>query len=274
MVRRKIEGQHHPLAKTIRRMVRSGELAQDGFVLLETVRLMEDALASGVPIPRVLVSTHAVVHLKRLLERLPKDTTVYELSPKVFETLGSTETGQGILGLAEEPRWQEDDLFPPGRPPLILVLARLQDPGNLGTLLRTAEAFGATGVLLTQGTVSPFNAKAIRATAGALFRIPMLRGLPVAAVLAVLRRRRVKLFTSVVAGGTPLPAANLTGPAAVVFGAEGAGAPLEFRAVGEPLTIPLAAPVESLNVASAAAVILYEIARQREAVVRKAVVSD
>lgn len=244
-------------------MVRSGELSEDGIVLLETVRLIEDALAGGVPVPRVLVSSRAVVRLDRLLERLPKDTTVYEVAPKVFETLVSTETSQGILGLAEEPRWQEDDLFPPGRPPWILVLAGLQDPGNLGTLLRTAEAFGATGVLLTAGTVSPYNAKAIRATAGALFRLPMLRGLSVAAILTLLRRKRVKVITSVVAGGTPLPETDLSGPVAVVFGSEGAGSPEEFRAVGEPLTIPLAAPVESLNVASAAAVILYEIGRRR-----------
>ena len=192
---------------------------------------------------------------------------VYEVALKVFETLVTTETSQGILGLAEEPRWEEEDLFPPGKPPLVLVLAGLQDPGNLGTLLRTAEAFGATGVLLTQGTGSPYNAKAIRATAGALFRMPMLRGLSVAAILALLRRKRVKVITSVVAGGTPLPETDLTGPVAVVFGSEAAGAPGELRAAGKPLTIPLAASVESLNVASAAAVILYEIARQRKAVV-------
>ena len=265
-VRRKIEGQHHPLAKTVRRMVRSGELAEDGFVLLETVRLIEDALTSGVEIPKVLVSSSAVVRLNRLLERLPEETTVYEVAPKVFETLATTETSQGILGLAAEPRWQEEDLFPSSRPALILVLAGLQDPGNLGTLLRAAEAFGATGVLLTQGTVSSYNAKAIRATAGALLRLPVLRGLSVATILALLRRRKVKLLTSVVAAGTSLTKANLTGPIAVVFGSEGAGAPAEFRAAGEPLTVPLAPAVESLNVASAAAVILYEIARQRKEV--------
>ena len=263
-MRRKIEGQHHPLAKTVRRMVRSGELSEDGFVLLETVRLIEDALASGVPIRTVLVKAGAQAKLTRLLEELPEVTTVYEVAPRIFETLVTTETGQGILGLAAEPRWQEEDLFPSRRPPLILVLAGLQDPGNLGTLLRAAEAFGATGVLLTQGTVSPYNAKAIRATAGALFRLPVLRGLSVATILALLRRRKVKLLTSVVAAGTSLTKANLTGPLAVVFGSEGAGVPPEFRAAGEPLTILLAPAVESLNVAAAAAVILYEIARQRK----------
>ena len=103
-VRRKIEGQHHPLVKKVRRMVRSGELAEDGFVLLETVRLIEDALSSGIEIPSVLVSSSAVVRLNRLLERLPEETTVYEVAPKVFETLATTETSQGVLVLTAEPR--------------------------------------------------------------------------------------------------------------------------------------------------------------------------
>jgi len=248
-------------------MVRSGELSADGFVLLETPRLIEDALASGVQIPQVLVSTRKIARLGPLLEKLPEEAVVYEVTPKVFETLTTTETGQGILALAQEPRWREQDLFPAGAPALVPVLAELQDPGNLGTILRAAEAFGATGALLAHGTVSPYNAKAIRATAGALFRIPTLRGLSPAEIVALLRRKRVKLFTSVVAvieDGKRLSETDLTGPVAVVFGSEGAGAPPEFRAAGESLTIPLAAPVESLNVASAAAVILYEIARRRK----------
>ena len=265
-VHRKLEGHHHPLAKTVRRMVRSGELCADGLVLLETVRMVEDAMGSGVPVPTVLYRAGAEPRLARLLANLPKETTVYAVTSKVFETLTTTETSAGILALAQEPRWREQDLFPAGAPPLILVLAGLQDPGNLGTILRAAEAFGASGVLLARSTVSPYNAKAIRATAGALFRLPILRGLPAAEIVALLRRKRVKLFTSVVAEGMPPPAADLTGPLAVVFGSEAAGAPEGFRAAGEPLTIPLAAPVESLNVAAAAAVILYEIARQRRTV--------
>jgi TrmH family RNA methyltransferase len=262
---RKLEGQHQPLAKTVRRMVRSGELSTDGLVLLETPRLIEDALASHIPVQTVLFRAGSKLRHGRLLENLSTDATVYEVAPKVFATLTTTETSPGILALANEPRWSEQDLFLAGKPSLIAVLAGLQDPGNLGTILRAAEAFGATGVLLARDTVSPFNAKAIRAAAGALFRLPILRGLPAAEIVALLRRKRVKLFATVVAGGTLLPSADLTGPVAVVFGAEGSGVPAELRAAGESLTIPMAAPADSLNVAAAAAVILYEIARQRKA---------
>ncbi|MCZ6750333.1 MAG: RNA methyltransferase, partial [Acidobacteria bacterium] len=157
---------------------------------------------------------------------------------------------------------REQDLFPSGSP-LLLLVTGLQDPGNLGTVLRSAEAFGVTGIILTRSTVSPYNAKVVRATAGAVFRIPMLRNLTAAEAVALLRRRRVRLFSSVVRGGRRLSEIDCAGPMAVAIGSEGAGLPQEISAAGRRLTIPMAAAVESLNAATAAAVILYEIARQR-----------
>jgi len=276
---RKIEGQHHPLAKRIRRLVRSGELyearsggipesdtgelAARGLVLLETQRIIEDALASGVAISSLLLRSSSKARFAALVEKLPAGTSLYEVTPAVFETLVTTETSPGVLALAEPPSWREDDLFPAHSPALIPVLAGIQDPGNLGTILRASEAFGATGVLLARGTVSPYNAKALRATAGAIFRLPILRDLPTAEILALLRKNRVRIFTTDVSGGLPPARASLVGPLALVLGSEGAGLPPEFQGVGESLTIPLAGRAESLNVASAASVILYEIARQR-----------
>ena len=274
---RKLEGQHHPLARRVRRLLRSGELIDvrsddarfgklsgRGDVLLETPRMVEDALAGSVPISALLVRSSAKSKFAGLAERLSAATALYEVAPAVFDTLVTTETSPGLLALAEQPSWRERDLFPAGSPALILVLAGLQDPGNLGTILRAAEAFGATGVVLAPGTVSPYNAKALRATAGAIFRIPILRGLPAGDIVSLLRRKRVKLFATVVSGGLPPARADFSAPLAVVFGSEAAGIPPEFRSAGEPLTIPLAPHAESLNVASAASVILYEIARQRE----------
>ena len=278
---RKLEGQHHPLARRVRRMLRSGELCDvrsdnvpsdaprsgelsgRGNVLLETARMVEDALAGGVPISALLVRTTSKARFESLVARLPAETALYEVAPAVFDTLVTTETSPGLLALAEQPSWRDEDLFPSGSPALILVLAGLQDPGNLGTILRAAEAFGATGVVLAPGTVSPYNAKALRATAGAIFRIPILRGLPAGDIVSLLRRKRVKLFATVVSGGLPPARADFSTPLAVVFGSEAAGIPPEFRTAGDPLTIPLAPHAESLNVAAAASVILYEIARQR-----------
>ncbi len=259
---RKIAGRHHPLIKQVRGMARAGDLSPDGLVLLETVRLVEEALGSGAAIPQLLVDGKGSPRVRSLLRKLPAETAVCEVSPEVFQGLASTETSQGILALARVPAWREQDLFPSGSP-LLLLVAGLQDPGNLGAVLRSAEAFGVTGVMLTRSTVSPYNAKVVRATAGAVFRIPILRNLPASEAVALLRRRRVRLFSSVVRGGRGLPEIDCAGPMAVAIGSEGAGLPQEISAAGRRLTIPMAAAVESLNVATAAAVILYEIARQR-----------
>lgn len=260
--RKVIEGRHHPLVKAVRRMARTQELSADGLVLLETVRLIEDARASGAAIPKVLVSTDAASRFQELLQSFSAKTEIFQVAPKIFNTLTTTQTTQGILALAREPSWSAEDLFA-AAPPLILVLAGVQDPGNLGTILRAAEAFGTTGAILIRGTVSPYNAKALRATAGALFRLPLLYGLTAAEAVALLRKHQIRAFASVATGGKQLSEVDFIGPIAVALGSEGQGLSEEWLNMAEPLTIPMAPATESLNVAVAAAIILYEIARQR-----------
>ncbi|MBI4464400.1 MAG: RNA methyltransferase [Acidobacteria bacterium] len=257
-----IEGRHHPLLKKVRQRVRSGELLAEGEVLLETPTLVEEALASGAPISCVLVSKPAAQHVEKLLRHLSPETKLYEVPAKLFTGLVSLESHQGILALAPAPQWRMQDLLRK-TPALVVVLAGVQDPGNLGTIVRTAEAFGATGLLLLRGTVSPYNAKAIRATAGALFRLPVLSGLTAGAVVQWLRQNRVSLLACVSRGGQRLAGTKFSAPVALAFGSEGAGLPPELLAAGQPLSIPMTPKAESLNVAVAAAVVLYEVARQR-----------
>ena len=259
-----IRGRHHLLMKRIRAMARCGELLDEGEILLETPNLIEDALASGIWIQTVLIRAGAGGPIRGLLKKLPPAAAVFELEPSLFSSLTTTETSPGILALARAPAWQEADLFAPGKT-LILVLAGLQDPGNLGTILRAAEAFGATGVLTTKGTVSPFNAKAIRAAAGSLLRLPLLLDRSVSQVVAMLRRENVPLLVSVARGGKGFAETDVTRPVALALGSEGAGLPRELEDAGIPVSIPMAGRVESLNVATATAVLLYEIARRRGA---------
>jgi TrmH family RNA methyltransferase len=260
-----ITGRHHPLVKMVRGMARSGELRANGQVLLETPNLIEDALASSAAIPTVLVSSSANPAARKLLQTFRGQTEIFELPSNLFASLTTTENSPGILALAEAPVWEEAALFSK-KPPLLVVLAGVQDPGNLGTILRTAEAFAATGIILTRGTVSPYNAKAIRAASGALFRLPVLQGLASAQIVSLLRDRKVPLLASVAKGGRLLHDTDLRGPAAIAFGSEGAGLPRELEQAGISVSIPMARQAESLNVAAAAAVILYEIVRQRRAV--------
>jgi len=256
-----IEGRHNPLVKELRRAARSGELLSGGLVVLETERLIHDALESGIPVEKVLISRGNARRARELIEKLPAGTTVYEVPSEVFETLTSTQTSPGVLAMARAPQWDEGDLMTATA--LLVIVAGVQDPGNLGAIIRAAEAFGATGMLLSQGTVSPYNAKAIRAAAGSLLRLPMLRELSVGGIATFLSRHAVRLFSAVAEGGRPICSMDFTGPAAVAVGSEGAGLPKELAAAGEQFTIPLVPTAESLNVAAATAVALYEIARQR-----------
>jgi TrmH family RNA methyltransferase len=152
----------------------------------------------------------------------------------------------------------------------MIVLAGLQDPGNLGTILRSAEAFSSAGVILGEGTVNPFNSKVIRASAGSIFRLPMIhnRGKSKPAKLdeicKKLRAQKVRLIATSSHKGTPLDQADLKTRAAVFFGNEGAGLPRDLMAqMDESIAIPHSSQVESLNAGVAASIVLYEAARQR-----------
>jgi TrmH family RNA methyltransferase len=144
-----------------------------------------------------------------------------------------------------------------------VVAAGLQDPGNLGTILRSAEAFGAGGVVLGEGTVSVYNPKTVRATAGSIFRMPVVAA-KLAELIPQLRERGVKLFATSSHKGTALAEAPLAEAAAFFIGNEGAGLARDVMAkMDDVLVIPQARPVESLNAGVAASIILYEAARQR-----------
>ena len=260
---RKIVGRHHPLIKRIRAMVHSGDLLDDGEILLETPHLIEDAIQSGVAINTLLVRSDAAAPVWELLHRVSGGTKQYSIEPKRFAELTSTENNPGIIALAKASAWKEENMFS-GRRTLLLVLAGIQDPGNLGTILRAAEAFGVTGVLATKGTVSPFNSKAIRAASGTLFRLPVLTNFSPRKIVSLLRRENVVLLASTPRGGASLAGINVSKPVALALGSEGAGLPRELEEAGRRVSLPMAPRVESLNVATAAAVMLYEIARQRQ----------
>ena len=259
-----IAGKHHPLVKRLRAMARSGELLNGGEVLLETPNLIEDALRSGVEISTLLLRADATPAARSLALQIPASAARFEVDSKIFPDLTATQNSPGILALAKQPVWAESDLFRSSSS-LLLVVAGVQDPGNLGTILRAAEAFGATGVLATKGTVSPFNAKAVRAAAGTLFRLPIVANLTAQQVVSLLRREKVTLLASAAGGGRPVAEVNLATAVAIALGSEGAGLPRELSEAGTTVRIPMAPQVESLSVASAAAILLYEVARQRAA---------
>jgi TrmH family RNA methyltransferase len=230
---------------------------------IEGPNLLQEALRARLRIACVFVA-QGFEHLLETLP-LPPETEILLLPRELLDSALTTETPQPIAALIETPDWAWAHLLGGhhNRAPLILVLAGLQDPGNLGTILRSAEAFGAHGVLTLPGTVSPWNPKAVRASAGSVFRIPVLAASAINSIDR-LREAGVRIFATTASAGEPAELANLAGPLALLIGNEGNGVPKPLSAMADgALTIPCPGPVESLNAAVAASVLLYEASRQR-----------
>lgn len=263
-------GRHHPLLAEFRRAFRAGLLPQPSGVALlalEGPRLLAEALRSGLHFEHVLFSRTGLAQLgPKLLPQLSKHTQLAQAEDAAFAAAMDSEHPQGVAALARFAPANPAALFEPA-PALVLVAAGLQDPGNLGTLIRSADAFGATGVAALADTVSPFNPKAVRASAGSLFHLPVLDKLPAADLVAACRERGVALLATA-ARGEDLTSAAATAalrqPCALVIGQEGAGVPRALqRSCQLTLAVPMARPVDSLNAGVAGALLLYEAARQR-----------
>jgi len=259
---RSIASRQNPLVKELRRAFQQAEPTPDGFLAIEGVQLIEEAIRSGLRLRTVFVSQSAQPRAARLLPQLSRHVEVVLLPDAMFSGAVATESPQGVAAMVAAPQHSLDAVLGVANP-LAVVAAGLQDPGNLGTIIRSAEAFGAAAVLCGEGTVSAFNAKVIRASAGSLFRLPVFR-MKDDELIAALRRFHLRLLATSSHKGTPLPEADLRGPVALVIGNEGAGVPRSFaRAVDAHLAIPHSERVESLNAAIAASILLYESSRQR-----------
>jgi TrmH family RNA methyltransferase len=272
-------------------------------IAIEGEHLLSEALRTGLRLHTVFIRSDPDTRTEpdrrnlRVLERLPLPAPVpiVSLNPAVFASAVETESPQGIAALVEPPHFSlADALAAPN--PLIVVAAALQDPGNFGTLIRSAEAFGASGVIALPGTVDVWNSKALRASAGSAFRVPVIAEKS-ATAFAALAEHRIPLLAAV-PGAVPASAdsdatgpdstdpdstgsdstdhdatgpaaipcteADLTGPIAILIGNEGAGLSSELlERADQRIAIPTPGPVESLNAAVAASILLYEAARQR-----------
>ena len=234
----------------------------DALAVVEGPKLVREACRSGLEVEEVLV---AASKLPAFREEDWPGTAGAELcgvSDRLFHSLSDTVTSQGVLAVVRIPAAPLDPLLT--GEPLLLVAHQVQDPGNLGTLARSAESFGATALLLTSRTVSPLNPKAVRASAGSLFRLPVAGPLAPASLAVRLRRNRVRLMAAMPDGTTDFRQADYRGGLALVVGSEGEGIPPGLGAFDAEVRVPTAKGVDSLNVAAAAAIVLCEAARQRE----------
>ena len=239
----------------------SGDLPD--LMLAEGVRLVAEALDAGLDVVEAAVSPRLTdAALRTRLQQRAR--TFLDCSDEVLARLSALDTPQGLAVLLQRPRVDEGALLGTSLVPLVVIAAGVRDPGNLGSLLRTAEAAGATGVISLKGGADPFRDKAVRGSMGSIFRLPVLHGFDAAAIVAFCQRHRLQLVVADGSGERAHTQVDLRKPLALVVGAEAAGVPDELLAAASVRTrIPLQAPVESLNVAVAAGVMLFEAKRQR-----------
>jgi TrmH family RNA methyltransferase len=236
-------------------------------ILLDGPHLLEEAVAAGLEILAVAVldepggGRSAVAAIEEARQR---GARVYGVNASVLAAMSPVRSPSGVVAIARRPSTDLEQVLA-DRPQFVLGLAAVQDPGNVGAIVRAAEGCGATGVIAGEGTADPFGWKALRGSMGSAFRIAVAVREPLDRAIRAARDRGLRIFSAVPHGGTPLPRCDLRVPACIVLGGEGSGLPGDVLALAdEPLTIPMRRPVESLNVATAAALITYEAMRQRE----------
>jgi len=264
---RRIEGRHNALVKELRQAFAHVELTDEGDCAIEGLRIVEEAIRSGLRFKAVFFKESAQNLAERLLPQIGANVSTLLLPDKLFDGSVPSETPQGVAALVRLKDFSLDDLIERMQVGPILAVVGLQDPGNLGTILRSAEGFGSAGVVFGEGTVSAFNSKVIRASAGSIFRLPVISAKTAGgldAISAKLRAQGVRLMATSSHKGTPLDEAKLTGPSAIFVGSEGSGLPRSLLAqLDESIAIPHSANVESLNAGVAGSIVLYEAARQR-----------
>jgi TrmH family RNA methyltransferase len=251
---RPIASRQNSLVKDLRKAFAKATFADDGSVAIEGVKLVEEAIRSSLRLRAVFFAESARERANRLLPQLGSATETVVLSDEIFQSCVATETPQGVAALVYPLSSTLEDLFRAEGTPLIMGCAGLQDPGNFGTILRSAEAFGANGVMST---------KVARASAGSVFRLPVVK-LPVAEAIAELQKHGVRIAVTSSHKGRAAHEIDLTKRTAIFIGSEGQGVPRALLdAADEAILIPHSQKVESLNAAIAASILLYEAQRQR-----------
>jgi TrmH family RNA methyltransferase len=258
-----VEGKHNALVKELRMAFAHSELTSQGDCAIEGIRIVEEAIRSGLRFRAVVFSESGVERSERLLPQIGAHVEKVVLPDGLFASIVPSESPQGVAALVRLKTSSMEEVLERVKFGPLVVVAGVQDPGNLGTILRSAEAFGASGVLLGEGTVSPFNSKVVRGAAGSLFRLAVTR-VKLGDVVVQMKEKAIRVLATSSHKGVPLPAADLRLPLAIIVGGEAAGVPRDLlHKVDDIVAIPHAAQVESLNAGVATSIVLYEVARQQ-----------
>jgi len=265
---KQLSSRHHPLVATCRSLAR-GRTAGDDRMLLDGMHLVTDAVRAGISVDTVAFTARALATDEggRLLTELSGAAAeVVEVSDKMMAAMSPVATPSGFVAIASRPPSSLAGVFARA-PQLVVIALDVQEPGNVGAIVRASEAGGATGVVFCGACADPFGWKALRGSMGSALRFPVATGVSVQETLAGARERAVRILATLPRGGQAPRGLDLRQPTAFVLGGEGQGlSEAVLEATDARVSIPMQPPVESLNVAVAAALLVYEAARQREPV--------
>lgn len=266
-----ISSRQNPFVQHCRGLARRRD-ALAGDILIDGLRLLSDALAAGVPVLGAAATAEVWRNpegaaLAGVLEA--HGAQLYEATSAVIEAASPVRAPSGMVAVGRRQLDDPASVLAP-RPALVTCAAHVQDPGNLGAIVRSAEAAGATGVMVAAGSADPLGWKALRGSMGSAFRLPIAAVPRAEDACAMAREQAIRVVATTPDGGSDLHDVDLTGPVMILVGGEGAGLPPAVRAFAEvTLSIPMRPPVESLNVAVATGIILFEAHRQRRGITRR-----
>lgn len=260
-----ISSKDNSTVKQLRTLTEPKHRKQEKAFLIEGVKTVEEALRDNLGVRTVVAAPSLTQHHGKGVLKLAesKGIDVVWISERLMDTLSESKTPQPVMAVVRFQQHSEEELLE-DKSGLIVIAHQLQDPGNLGTIIRTAEAVGASGVAVTHNTVDPFNAKAIRASMGSILRLPIIQIGDLSAFIKKCKERGYQAAATVLAGEKTHFEVDLKKPTIVILGQESAGLPQDImKDIDLRVRIPMADTINSLNVATAAAVILYEALRQR-----------
>ena len=255
-----ITSRQHPIVKEFRELARSGGPR----MLLDGWHLLGEAAEAKIAVETVAICGPPSAVEQRVIDRLQRDgARIVEVAGSVLNALSPVAAPTGVVASARKPEIRAGAICEPA-PALVIAAIGLQDPGNVGALIRSAAAAGATGVVVDDASADPWGWKALRASMGSVFRIPVIRSRRIEPLLSDWRAAGLRIVAATPAGGVEMRAIELRVPSALLIGGEGQGVPRELQAIADTrVTIPMRNGIESLNAAVAGAVLLYEAQRQR-----------